>query len=341
MSANKILNIGVIGLGHIGPNHVRVFSQCENAKVQMCADPDAHRREHIEKMYPSIKVVERAEDIIGDKNIGAVVIATPTHTHYALAKLVLEAGKHLFLEKPMCLEYTQAKEIVELAKKNNCALVHGHILLYSQPIQFIRQGILRGDYGNIQYLDTTRTNLGPIRDDINVIYDLATHEFATFDFIFGGLPEWISVAGSRLLGTPREDVAFISMEFPGHILVHTHVSWLHPQKTRQFTLVADKKMVVWDDMDASEPVKIYDKGIAEEPYYDSFKSFQMCLRDSDVHVPKIKLSEPLLVQAQSFVRRVLNNEPTFAEAESGLNVMRCLDACTESLKNNGKRVYLK
>ncbi len=336
-----MLNIGVIGLGHIGPNHVRVFSQCENARVLFCADLDAKRREHIKKLYPSIEVLENSEEILQEKSVEAVVIATPTHTHHALTKHALESGKHVFLEKPMCLKYSQALELVELAKKNGRALVNGHILLYNQALMHIRQSILRGDYGNIQYLDTTRTNLGPIRDDINVIFDLATHEFATFDFIFGTLPEWISVSASRILGTPREDVAFISMQFPRHILAHTHVSWLHPQKNRQFTLVGDKKMVVWNDMDIAEPVKVYDKGIAEEPYYDSFSHFQMCLRDADLHVPKINLSEPLLLQAQSFVRRVLDGDPTPAEAESGLRVMKYIESCMESLKNDGKRVYLK
>lgn len=335
-----MIKIAVIGLGHIGPNHVRVFSQCEGCSVEAVVDVDAKRREHLKKLYPQMNVVADCHEVIRDASIDAVVIATPTSTHYSLTKEALEAGKHVFLEKPMCIETRDAEALVRLAAEKKKALVHGHIVLYIESLQYLRQAILRGDFGRIQYVDTTRTNLGPIRNDINVIQDLAAHEFATFDFIFGGLPIWISAASSRLLGTPREDVAFISMAFPGDILVHTHVSWLHPQKNRLFTLVGDKKMAVWNDMDAAEPIRVFDKGIAEEPYYDTFGQFRLCLRDADMHVPKLPQSEPLKVQAQRFVDRIRNGSPTLAEAETGLRVMKCLDATMRSLKENGKRIIL-
>ncbi len=335
------LGIGIVGLGHIGPNHARVFNQCEDAKVVVCADLDQKRRDHFQKNFPTMEVIEQAEEVFCRNEVDAVVIATPTKTHYALAKRALECGKHILLEKPMCTSLEEAKELVNLAKKLNLIIMHGHLVLYNRAVQFVREGVLRGDFGKIQYLHTSRTNLGPIRNDINVIQDLATHEFSIFDFIFGALPQWISAAGSRLLSTPREDVAFISMEYPDQILVHTHVSWLHPQKTRLLTLVGDKKMVVLNDMDISEPVKIYDKGIAEEPYYDSFGEFQMCLRDADVHIPKLTLDEPLLAQAQAFVNRILKGILTLSEAETGLRMMKCVEACQESLRQQGRRVYLE
>jgi predicted dehydrogenase len=190
----------------------------------------------------------------------------------------------------------------------------------------------------VQYLHAARTNLGPIRQDVNVVEDLATHEITIFDYLFGCSPNWVSANGSCLLGTPREDVAFVTMEYGDGVLAHVHVSWLNPQKVRAITLVGTERMVVWDDMQPLESVRVYDKGLMEEPYYDSFGEFQLRLRDADIVIPKLALNEPLKAQAEAFVRRVVAGDPTPSEADAGLRLMQCLDAVQQSLRAGGRRI---
>jgi predicted dehydrogenase len=334
------LGVGVIGLGHWGPNYVRTFSQCGETRVVACADPDAKRRGYIAGLYRDVGLVARAEDVIGNPEIEAVVIATPTKTHYALACAAIDAGKHVLLEKPMCGSLAEAEDLVARSRARGVALMNGHIFVYNGGIEFVRERATGGDFGAIQYAHATRTNLGPIRYDVNVVHDLATHELTIFDYLFDAMPRWVSATGSRVLGTAREDVAFVALEYPSGVLAHVHVSWLDPQKTRTLTLVGARRMVVWNDIDPTEPVRIYDKGVMEERYYDSFGEFQFALRDADILVPKVTLREPLRRQIEAFIRRVKDGTPTRSEAEAGLRVMKALDAIDRSLANDGRRVYL-
>lgn len=340
MTRNRPIGIGIIGLGHWGPNHLRVFHEAEHTKVVICADSSESRRNTVQKRYRDVAFTAKAEDIFSCPEIDAVIIATPTHTHYALAKQALMAGKHLLLEKPMCALLEEAKELSALAEKNGKVLMNGHVFIYNRGIQFIKEGLSHGDFGKLQYLDARRTNLGPIRRDVNVIQDLAAHEFAIFDYFFEAVPLWVQAAGSCVLGTSHEDVAFLSMEYPGGILAHVQVSWLHPQKIRSLTLVGQKRMVFWNDMEPAEPIRIYDKGIMEEPYYDSFGEFQMRLRDADVLIPKVYLEEPLRLEAEAFLNAVRSGHHNRAQTESGIRVMRCLEAANRSLKEEGKRIPL-
>lgn len=341
MEMKHQIGIGVIGLGHWGPNHVRVFNECQNAKVVACTDPEESRRSYIRRLYPDVAVVDASDGIFERDDIDAVVIATPARTHYNLAKAALKAHKHILIEKPVCNSVKEAEELAVMSRKTGLVMMQGHVFLYNRGIQFIRKGLDRGVFGNIQYFHATRTNLGPIRHDVNVVRDLATHEFSIFDYFFGCLPHWISAAASRPLNTPREDVAFLSMEYPDKILAHIHVSWLHPQKIRTLTLVGDKRMVVWDDMNLAEPVRVYNKGVVKEPYYDSFGEFQVRLRDVDMMVPKLNVKEPLQLQAQAFLHQLKNGGTSRRGIEAGLRVMKCLEAAEKSLRASGKRIHLK
>jgi predicted dehydrogenase len=335
------LGIGVIGLGHWGPNYVRVFSQCPETRVVIGADLAESRRAYVGDLYRDVQVTDRAEDVIEHPDVEGVVIATPTRTHHALARAALVAGKDVLLEKPMCATLAEAEDLAEFAARTGRALVVGHVFVYNAGIEFVRERTARGEFGALQYVHAARTNLGPIRYDVNVVHDLATHELTIFDYLFGALPRWASANGSRVLGTDREDVAFIALEYPGGVLAHVHVSWLDPQKTRMLTLVGDRRMVVWNDVDAGEPVRIYDKGVMEEPYYDSFGEFQFALRDADILIPKVKLREPLRQQAEAFIRRVRDGVPSRSEADAGVRVMRALAAIDESLRTDGRRVSLR
>lgn len=334
------VKLAVIGLGHWGPNHVRVLEHCENAAVVAASDLSEARRAHISKMHHHIEVTADTDSLLTRKDIDAVVIATPVKFHHMLAKKALENGKHVLLEKPMCQTMAEAQELVDLSRKLKKTLMHGHVFLYNKGIQFIKEALDKGDFGRVEYLDSTRTNLGPIRNDINVVRDLVTHEFSIFHYFFGMLPKWISASGSKLIGTPREDVAFLTMEYSNGVLAHVHASWLHPQKIRNLTVVCSKKMAVWNDLDASEPVRIYDKGVAEEPYYNSFGEFQAVIRESGMSVPKISVEEPLGAQAKAFIRSIREGAPVLNDAEKGIAVMRCLEAAEKSLSQEGRRIAL-
>ena len=340
MTEQKKVKIGVIGLGHWGPNHVRVFGQCKNAQLVSAADPSEERRRYAGSLFHDLEILSDPMKMLRSKGLDAVVIATPTTTHLELARAAMESGKHVLLEKPMCMTVAEAQDLAEVQAKTRKILMIGHVFLYNRGIAYIKEEIQRGSFGRLQYLDAARTNLGPIRSDINVVQDLAVHELSIFDYLFNGLPRWVSASGQCLIGTPREDVAFLSLEYPNGLLAHVHVSWLHPQKIRNITLVGDKNMVVWNDTDASEPVKVYNKGLAEEPYYDSFGHFQLLLRDKEVVSPKILMEEPLKLQAEAFIKHILEGSPVVSGVEMGLRTIQCLEAVQQSLRNEGKRIYL-
>lgn len=336
----KTIGVGVIGLGHWGPNHVRVFSQCEGARVVIAADPAEDRRRHAARLDRELDLAADADAVLRHPDVDAVVIATPARTHVELARAALRAGRHVLLEKPMCTSSADARELVALAEQAGLALVHGHVFLYNGGIRYVHEAAARGEFGALQYVHATRTNLGPIRSDVNVVEDLASHELTIFDRLFGRAPNWAAAAGSRPLGTPREDVAFVTLEYGEGILAHVHVSWLDPQKVRRITVVGSRRMVVWNDLEPVEPVRVYDKGVMEEPYYDSFGEFHLRLRDADIVIPKIDLQEPLRLQAEAFVRRVTAGEPTPSEARTGLRLVLCLEAIRQSLREQGRRIHL-
>jgi predicted dehydrogenase len=331
------IGIGVVGLGHWGPNHVRVFGQHTASRVVIAADPSEARRQHLGRLYRDVELSADAADVIAHPGVDAIVVATPARTHAALAGAALRAGKHVLLEKPMCTSLDDARALVALAEATGRILVNGHVFLYNSGVRYLQRGIASGEFGAVQYVNATRTNLGPVRSDVNVVEDLATHELTIFDGLFGCAPAWASAAASRLLGTEREDVAFVTLDYGG-VLAHVHVSWLHPQKIRAMTVVGTKRMVVWNDMETAEPIRVYDKGVVDEPYYDSFGDFQLRLRDADILIPKLDLQEPLRVQADAFLRRVATGERTPSEADAGLRLMASLEAIKQSLREDGRRV---
>jgi predicted dehydrogenase len=334
----KTIGIGVVGLGHWGPNHLRIFSQCAGARAVVAADLSADRRRHVGQLYRDVEMVADANDIFSRPDVDAVVIATPATTHFKIAGAALEAGKHVLLEKPMCTSLSDSEALVAIAERTKRALVHGHVFVYNAGIRYLHDGLAKGSFGGVQYIHATRTNLGPIRRDVNVVEDLATHELTIFDYLFGRAPSWVSAAGSRLLGTSQEDVAFVTLAYGDATLAHVHVSWLNPQKVRTITLVGTQRMVVWNDMKPLEQIRVYDKGVMEEPYYDSFGEFQLRLREGDVVIPRLQMQEPLKTQAEAFLRRLRTGEATPSESDAGLRVAAALEAIAQSLRENGRRV---
>ncbi len=330
------LGIGVIGCGHWGPNHIRVFSEMEGVNVVGCADLNGDRLERIRQRFPTIKTTNDYRDLLRDPFVQAVVVATPTKTHATICREALQAGKHVLVEKPMCTTSEEAHELVRLADETGLVLMVGYVFVFNSGIIKLRELIANGELGKIQYLDAVRTNLGPIRGDVNALYDLGTHDISIFNYLLGAAPLEISAHGRCITQREIEDVCFATLKYPTGTIGHIHVSWLNPRKIRTITVVGEKKMAHWDDVDPSDTLRIYDKGLAEPPYYNSFGEFQYLLRSADVHLPAIRRTEPLVAQATAFRDWIQTAEPKGPDAREGLRVVEALEAAMTSLQGDGR-----
>ncbi|MBI4854201.1 MAG: Gfo/Idh/MocA family oxidoreductase [Acidobacteria bacterium] len=332
------IKLGIIGAGHWGPNHVRVFSTTPSVKISMVSDLNVERLNNIGKLYPDIKLVKDYQEILNDKDINAVIIATPTLTHYEITKNALLAGKHVLVEKPLCQSSSQGQELVKLAKEANLVLMVGQVFLFNNGILKLKEYLEFNDLGRIYYIGSTRTNLGPIRQDVNAVYDLASHDIAIFNFLLGSKPFEVSSVGESFLQKDIEDLAFISMRYPNNVLARVHVSWLDPRKVREITIVGDKKMVLWDDLATIGPIQVFDKGVVREPYYDDYGHFHLLAREGDIIIPKVKLEEPLKNQAKYFLNAIKKGRVDVSDGNSGLDVVKVLEAIQQSLKEHGKAI---
>ena len=335
------LGIGVIGCGAWGRNHVRTFNSVDGCIVRRAADPSEKGLEFIHRGFASVKTTTDAEEVIHSDDVNAVVIATPTATHYALAKQALEAGKHVLCEKPLTLRSREAQELTDLAEARGLTLLIGHVFLYNPGIIYLKEQIDAGVLGSIHYMDAVRTNLGPIREDVGAIYDLASHEISTFNFLLGDEPTKVAAQCGYYVQPGREDMAYLTLEYPNKTLSHAHVSWLNPRKVRQLTVVGDKKMAVWDDMTPLETIRLYDKGFHEPPHYDTFGQFQISLREADVTIPKVQMFEPLRRQAEHFVTCIREKKPPLSDGRHAVSVVRVLEAAMESLRDRGRSVSIE
>ncbi len=332
----SVFNIGVIGCGHWGPNHIRVFSELSRSTVSACADPNGSRLERVARRFPGIRTVADYRMLLDDPNIDAVVIATPTQTHATIAHQALQSGKHVLAEKPLCTSAMQAPKLASLARDVNRVLMVGHVFLFNNGIIRLREAIANGELGRLQYLDAVRTNLGPVRGDVNALYDLGTHDISIFNYLVGATPVEVSAHGSCISQNNIEDVCFATLKYPDGTLGHIHVSWLNPRKVRTLTVVGHQKMAHWDDVAPEDTLRLYDKGLKEPPFYDSFGEFQFLLRNADVHLPKIDRGEPLMNQANAFLDSVLNGAPCRSGCAEAEAVVAVLEAATESLRNGGR-----
>lgn len=330
--------MGIIGCGHWGPNHIRVFEESDRAQVVACADLSSARLQRIATRFPHMETTTCSDDILHDPRIDAVVIATPTATHHALATSALRAGKHVLVEKPLCTTSAQAAELSALAAEVRRVLMVGHVFVFNGGILKLKELIGGGELGRIHYLDAVRTNLGPVRGDVNALYDLGTHDISIFNFLLGATPVSVSAHGSRIAQKSIEDVCFATLQYPDGTLAHLHVSWLNPRKVRTLTVVGSLKMAHWDDVDPQDTLRLYDKGLSEPPYYNSFGEFQYLLRSADVSLPAIRRTEPLLKQAEAFIAWVLEGKPSDADARAGTAVVRTLEAAMVSMRNGGVMV---
>lgn len=331
----NVINIGVIGCGHWGPNHVRVFSQIRESRVVACADLDSKRLEAIRDQHPHMRVFQDYREMLQLAEVGAVVVAAPTRVHYPLVKAALEANKHVLCEKPLCTVSQEAAELVALAEARHLVLMTGHVFLFNSGIVKLKELVSSGDPGSIYYLRALRTNLGPVRRDVNSVFDLATHDVAIFNWVLNSRPESVSAVGGHFLQPDIEDVAFISLRYPNNVLGHIQVSWLDPKKLREIVVVGDKKMVIWDELAPAGPITIYDKTVVRHENYEDFGQFQLLAREGDITIPKVRLDEPLKVQNRFFLKCLGEGHLPMNNGPFAVDVVRALEAIEQSLNNGG------
>ncbi len=331
----SIVNIGVIGCGHWGPNHVRVFSQLRESRVTACADLDAKRLEAMREQHPQINTFKDYRELLKAGGVDAVVVAAPTRVHYAVVKAALEADKHVLCEKPLCTHWHEAAELVALAKARQRLLMTGHVFLFNAGIVKLKELVHSGEPGKLHYLRALRTNLGPVRRDVNSVFDLATHDIAIFNWVLNSRPESVSAVGGHFLQDGIEDVAFICLRYPKNILGHIQVSWLDPKKLREIVVVGDKKMVIWDELAPAGPITIYDKTVVRHENYEDFGQFQLLAREGDITIPKVRVEEPLKVQNRFFLKCLGEGRLPMNDGAFSVDVVRVLEAIEQSLRNGG------
>ncbi|MBN1476635.1 Gfo/Idh/MocA family oxidoreductase [Candidatus Sumerlaeota bacterium] len=334
------LRIGVIGCGYWGPNLIRNFNALAEAEVAWVCDLNADRLSHIVGLYPHVVATENHRDIMGDASIEAVAIATPVPSHFALAKEALEAGKHVFVEKPMCETSAEAEELIALAKARGLTLFVGHTFIYSPAVQEIARIVRSGELGKIYYVASRRLNLGLLQRDINVIQDLAPHDISILNHILDQDPIAVSASGSAHHQEGVEDVATMTVEYAGKLQAFLHSSWLDPKKVREMVFVGEEKMLVYDDVEPQEKIRIHDKRVVRPPHYDTFAEFQFSYHYGDVHTPWLRGGEPLRTECKHFIDCIRSGETPLSSGEHGLRVIRVLEAANASMRNCGARVEL-
>jgi predicted dehydrogenase len=340
-----MINVGVIGYGYWGPNVARNFHSCQAFKLTSVSDLSEKRLGLAKSHYPFIADYENPEDLIRSKDVDAVAVITPVFTHYDLALKALENGKHVFLEKPLTATRAQAEKLIETAAKKGLKIMVDHTFLFTGAVKKIKQLIEGGELGRLLFYDSVRVNLGLFQHDVNVIWDLAPHDLSIMDYLIKAKPVAVSAHGSVHFQSELEDVAYVAVEFDTNdFIAHFHVNWLSPVKIRRTLISGDKKMLVWDDLSSDEKIKIYDRGVEFKSTNGSLKNgihdLLVSYRSGDMYIPKIEGTEALKAEVEYFARCLERNEEPFNNGQSGLQVVRLLEAADMSIKNNGQRVKL-
>ncbi|HTA24080.1 MAG TPA: Gfo/Idh/MocA family oxidoreductase [Terriglobales bacterium] len=333
-----MIKFGVIGYGYWGPNVVRNLDLLDKTEVLAVCDKSPASRKRVQKAYPGVRVTSDAAELMSSKDLDAIAVITPVWTHYELTKAALEHGKHVFVEKPFTSNSAQAEELINLAAKKNLKIMVDHTFLFTGAVNKIRELLKEGTLGNLYYYDSTRVNLGLFQHDVNVIWDLAPHDLSIIDHLIAETPEAVVATGQTHLNG-FEDVAFITLYFPNKIIAHINVNWLSPVKVRTTLIGGEKKMLVWNDLEADEKIKIYDKGIdvkSQQGLYNLLVNY----RSGDMWSPQVDRIEALSHELAYFVDCVTHDKVPFNDGAAGLRVVKMLEAADESLRKRGGLVYL-
>jgi len=337
------IRVGIIGAGHWGPNLVRCFQDALDTEVGIVCDRDEKRLALIRERHPSVRTVGEADDVFGASEIDAVVIATPTETHARFTRLALEAGKHVLVEKPLSTDVESAEALVELAERRGRVLMVGHIFLYNHAVREVRSVIGQPDFGGMRYMYARRTNLGPVRGDVHAGWDLAAHDVSIFLYLKGAMPTEVTGSAQTFIQPGIPDIVFATLYFEDGTVAHLHTSWLDPQKVRQLVVVGEGQMLVFDDMNLLEPIRIYNKGLRAEQddaseLVDTFGAFRVVLMQGDVVIPPLSTGEPLRQECQAFISAIRSGERPLSDGRLGADVVRVLSAIDRSIEQASRRV---
>lgn len=335
------LNFGLIGFGYWGPNLARNFGAQEGCAVSWICDLSPARQKQAALSWPAAKATGRLEDVLEDPNVHAVLIATPVSTHYEIAKRAIEAGKHVFIEKPMTHTSEEAASLIALAEKHNRVLAVDHTFLFTGAVRKMKEMLDSGELGDLLYFDSVRINLGLFQHDINVLFDLGPHDLSIADHLFSEKPVALRAMGACHCGQQHENLVYLHLEFANGMVAHFHWNWLAPVKIRHTLICGTKKMIVYDDMAASEKLKVYDKGVVVSQLdHDSLAKFRVDYRVGDMVAPKLDQREALAMEAAHFAECVRTGKKPLADGDAGYRVVRMLEAAQESLKKGGERIVL-
>lgn len=341
---NAIIKTAVIGYGYWGPNLVRNFSETENTSVIYCCDLNEERLKQVKNKYPSIIVTKNYNRILSDPQINAVIIATPLSSHYTLAKKALEAGKHVWIEKPMTQKSEEASSLISLSKKKNRIIFVDHVFVYTEAISTIKKIINSNYLGTIYFFDSVRINLGLFQPDTNVLWDLAPHDISIMSYLLDKDPEYVSVFANSHITSGLEDTAYISFRFKTKMSAHVHVSWLSPVKIRRSIIAGSKKMIVYDDLQTAESVKVYNRGIVRKSKLDESISIPSTMgyqyRIGDILVPAIEIKEGLRTAVKHFTDCIRKSTQPLTNGEEGLKIVKIIEAADKSIKENGRFIKI-
>lgn len=341
-----MIQIAVIGAGQWGPNLIRNFHDLSGSRVRWVVDRDENRLQEAKSRYEGVETSTDAKAVFDDPAVDAVVIATPTSTHYSLARSALETGKHVLVEKPITASAVEARALTKLARQKGSILMVGHVFLFNEGIREVKRYIESGDLGEVHYVSMTRTNLGPLRSDVNAAWDLAAHDISIADYCLDGKALTVSAVGGMWINPGIHDAVFSTLRYHDSKLVHLEVSWLNPKKARHMTVVGSERMLTFDDMNLIEPIRIYDKGVAQsrriydgssdsDVYADTYVSFRASIRDGSIVIPKVQMGEPLRSQCEAFIRCIDEGRPPVTDGEFGTSIVETLEALGRSLDNAG------
>ena len=332
-----MVKVAVVGVGYWGPNFVRIMDELGGAELAAVCDSDAKKYDRLAALHPAVTFTQDLDSLIADKTIDAFVVATSSDTHFDIARRCLEAGKHVLVEKPISLNSADARRLIDLAARQKLVLLVGHLLRYHKGVQRLRQYIDEGFLGKVLYIYSTRVNLGKIRKEESALWSFATHDISVITHLVGAEPISVTASGQAYVRKGVHDVVFLTIHFPGDVMAHLHVSWLDPHKIRQITVVGDKKMAVLDDTEATEKLRVYDKGVDYTPSYRDYGE-SLTIRVGDIYIPKIDLVEPLKAECLHFLDCITKGTKPMTDGESGLRVVQVLEAAEQSLRESSRAI---
>lgn len=335
-----MIGISVIGYGYWGPNLVRNFSQVPEARVVSVCDQRADRRAHVKSVYPAIRTCSDVRDVWSNPAVQAVAIATPVSSHYELALQALRAGKHVFVEKPFTTTSAQAERLIEEAEKRQLTLMVDHTFVYTSAVRKIKELVDSGSIGKVHYYDSVRINLGLFQHDVNVLWDLAVHDLSIMDYLFERSPVTIAATGMAHVPGQPENLAYLTCYFDNSLIAHFHVNWMAPVKVRQTLVGGSQKMIVYDDIEMSEKIKVYDKGITLSDNPADIYQLKVGYRAGDMWAPRLDNIEALQLEANHFVDCIINTRKPLTDGVVGLRVVRILEAASQSIANRGAPIDL-